>query len=224
MVSIVTLFLTAWVTGSSQDAAKSLSELSSKVKELWPLSVALLFFAYMVGNILRAVPVGAVDQICGWLFRRTARNDFDRALYQASFPYLPMLEKQFGALQINGVVGERCLPPEGTAHTAFNLWKLLLCHRSVAAFEYASELEGRVRLFSGMIWTALLSGALGFVGVLWSLPGHRFHPSWLWIMVGIVIVSVVFALLLGWRLRRVRSEEVLAVFLGVISLSQKTNP
>jgi hypothetical protein len=58
-----------------------------------------------------------------------------------------------------------------------------------------------------MIWVAVPSGILGFFGVIFSRI-HVFHPSWFPIMMGIVIVSLLFVALLGWRFRRVRAEEV----------------
>ena len=224
LVAVVVLFLTACTTGPATSAAQAVRDLSAQVKDQWPLGVTLLFFAYLVGNILRAIPVNIVDRVCGRLFKWTARKGYDLVLYQKGFPYRPMLEEQVSALQENGLLENACLPGEGTEHSTFNLWKLILCDRSPATFDYTQELEGRVRLFSGMIWAAVPSGVLGLLGVLFGSVFKVVHPSWLPVMVGVAVVSLAFVALLGWRLRRVRAEEVLAVFLGIVGLRQKSLP
>jgi hypothetical protein len=91
------------------------------VKDHWPLSVTLLFFAYLVGSFLRAIPVTMADRICGWVFKWTAGKGYGQVLYEGDFPYRSMLDQQLDALQKNGLLQYDSLPVEGTEHTVFNL-------------------------------------------------------------------------------------------------------
>lgn len=230
LVVIVVLLVTALMTGpalNSPDAISSLrpldaiKDVSSLIKDQWPFGLVLFFLAYMAGSILRAIPVNMIDRVCGPLFKWTAARDYDLSLYEEEFPYRPMLQKELEALEKNGLDASLSVPPKKTAHTTFNLWKLMLCDRSPNAFAYSQELEGRVRLFSGMLWGAIAGAVLGAIGFLLSLVGV-FNVGWSLVMGGIAVVSILFFGLLGWRLRRVRAEEVQAVFFGIVNLRLKT--
>jgi hypothetical protein len=219
LTAIASLFMAALIRGPGQNWTEALNNLSNLIKLHWPLSIVLFFFSYLLGNILRAIPVNIVDRICGPIFKKTARNHHDRALYRDNFPYLPMLRQQLLDLQANGLLKRSGLPDSSSAHTTFNLWKMMLCHRAPAMFDYIQDLEGRVRLFSGIIWSALLSSFLAAVGVILSTcPKHPFNSSWLPIMIIIAVLSLMTAGLLGWRLRHVRGEEVYGVYHAVVSL------
>jgi hypothetical protein len=219
LIAIVTLFLTAWINSPRQDSFEALNKLSNLIKAHWPLSIVLFFFSYLLGNILRAIPVNIIDRICGRIFKKTARSYHDCALYKENFPYLPMLRQQLDDLQANGLFKRSGLPNLSSAHTIFNLWKMILCYRAPATFDYLQDLEGRVRLFSGIIWSALLSSFIAAIGAILSIcPKHPLNSSWLPIMIIIAFVSLLLAVLLGWRLRHVRGEEVYGVYHAVVSL------
>ena len=217
LVAVVTIFLTACMVEPSIDAGQAMTAISNQIKNQWPFGVVILLFAYLVGSILRAIPVGAADGFCGYLFKWTAIRGYDHILYVDDFPYGAMLEKQLAALQMNDQFDDVTLPADGTSHTIFNMWKLILCDRSPGIFEYAQDLEGRVRLFSGMIWVAVPSGVLGIIGCFLSRRCGCIHPSWFPIMTGMAVASFLFFFLLGWRLRRVRAEEVQVIFFGIVN-------
>ncbi len=135
-----------------------------------------------------------------------------------------MLRNQLSDLQANGMLKVSGLPDRHQAHTTFNLWKMLLCHRSPTTFEYLLDLEGRVRLFSGIIWSALLSSLIAWIGVILSFcPKHPFDSSWMPIMIVIAVVFILLAGLLGWRLRHARGEEVYEVSHAIVSLLADMN-
>ena len=217
LVAVATVFASAWMSGVNQDAGGALRSLSEQLQSHWPLSVALFFFSYLVGSILRAIPVAFSDRRCGRLFKRDDLPDYERTMYEGDFPYPALLHLQLDALKANGLVPEMTLPVGNTAHPLFNLWKLQLCKRCPAVFAYTQELEGRTRLFSGMIWAFVSNGLLGLLGTILTLFGV-FHLSWLSLMAVMTVVSAGFAALLGWRLRHVRAEEVNAVFFGIVNL------
>ncbi|HTS19963.1 MAG TPA: hypothetical protein VMP11_20475 [Verrucomicrobiae bacterium] len=223
LVTVMVIFGAAYALGPDQSATAAITTLNQEASKQWPMSITMLFFAYMVGNILRAIPVSILDEICGRAFKWTVRggDEYDRLAYQEDFPYVPLLKKQLTQLQENSVLEGVSLPVGLTAHTTFNLWKLTLCDRSPATFDYTQELEGRVRLFSGMIWAALISGVFGVLGAVFSRGTGIFHPSWFLVMTVVAAVSFIFVAVLGWRLRPVRAEEVRVVFLGILHLRLK---
>jgi hypothetical protein len=197
------------------------AQMLTTIAASWPLATFFFFIAYLTGSALRACSVTFVDRYIGSRFKFTASGPFQRALYESNnFPYLPMLEHQLEAIRQNrsglSLQGE-ILPPVQTAHTVFNLWKTLVCGKSTALFEYTQELESRVRLFSGMLWASALalvpSAAIFVVILFWSVS-----PKWLPTMIVLVFSSLLFFIILGWRLRHVRGEEAVMVFLAYLSL------
>jgi hypothetical protein len=219
LVSVIILFMSAWIH-PMVSATDTLRELSENFEKHWSWSVVLLFLSYLIGSFLRAVPVKLTDRFCARAFGSVARDPYDRKLYKMDFPYLAMLSDQLVALQAHGI-GTGTKLPEKFAHTIYNFWKLRLCLRAAPAFAHAQELEARVRLFAGMIWASGATGTLGACGVIASLNASGIHRTWFPIMLGLTLASLICAISLGWRLRRVRGEEVLAVFLGMLNLNEQ---
>lgn len=198
LVVVVTLFLAACITVPTEAAAKTINKLSGAISKNWLPGLTLVLFAYLVGSILRAIPVNLLDEAFAKFFRKRAHG-YDRVLYKRAFPYRPMLKIQLKALQDNGLFTNFNLPEAGTSHTSFNLWKLDLCEESPATFEYTQELESRVRLFSGMIWAAVPSLLFGLFGAalsdhLYTVPGSRIVAM----TVGSVLIISMFVLLFEW--------------------------
>lgn len=188
----------------------------------WPIVVVGVFFAYLIGSVLRAVPVNIADRLCKRLFGWTARDpdSFDGLIYRDHFPYSKMLDFQLQALQKSGIKIRIRWPLEkGTSHTMFNYWKAALCLDTPAAFVYAQELEGRVRLFAGMFWAGILGLLVCTAGVcllLGPLPTSWFGPLLVFVLLSLTIAGV-----FGWRLRRVRADEAVRVFIAFLRLSQR---
>lgn len=183
----------------------------------WFVAGTGLFFAYLIGSVLRAIPVNAADKLCGRLFKFTATQPFDSQIYSARFPYSKMLRAQLEALHKNGVAKNVKSPLEhDSTHTMFNYWKAVLCHRSPESFAYTQELEGQVRLFAGMFWAGVIGLSISLLGTYLcrrSVSTAWFMPLFLFGCLSLVIGGV-----FGWRLRRVRADEVVRVFMALIAL------
>lgn len=217
--------------GQTNSAPAILERLSQSVESHWPLAVGVLFLAFLIGSVLRALPVNLMDNwwnsrwnigIKALIIRSgeaAEKRAYFRALWHDSFPYGAMLELELKALKENRPDLEFRLPPAGTLHSMYNFWKAELCRENVAAFEYTQELEGRVRLFASMCWAAVigLCAAVGGVVLCLSIPRES---GWLILMLVMLVLSALICWIFGSELRRVRGQEVASVFMAYVSLTQ----
>ncbi len=207
---------------------EALGWLSGIIERHWPIAVAGLFLAFLIGNVLRALPVNLLDNWWpGWLATVPRRKEeppervaYHQALWKSPFPYGDMLELELRALKKNHKDLDFAIPEEGTRHTMFNFWKAELCSESGSAFEYTQELEGRVRLFATMFWGALLGLVAGVTGLLLSVS-WLLGPGWALLMASLVFLSALICIVFGSQLRRVRGLEVVCVFFAYVSLCLK---
>lgn len=210
--------------GQNLNARATVVWLSVTIENHWPVAVASFFFAFLVGNMLRALPVNLVDNWSGrwfgWLGTRKKRgktNEYHKALWEDSFPYGKMLELELKALKLNMADLDFSIPPEDTRHSHYNFWKAEICRESTAAFEFTQELEGRVRLFATMCWAALLGLVAGIVGILLRACG-ALDAGWLHTMFVLSALSALICFVFGSQVRRVRGQEVASVFCAYMSL------
>jgi hypothetical protein len=195
--------------------------LSGAMEKHWSLAAGSLFLAFLVGNVLRALPVNLVDNLSTkWFAILKKADDYHAALWREPFPYGEMLELELKALKQNGLGLNFAIPPEGTRHSMFNFWKAELCRESAAAFEFTQELEGRVRLFATMFWAALLGISAAAITFLLSLFG-TLGPDWKLVGGAILALSAAICVVFGSQLRRVRGQEVAGVFLAYSGLTLK---
>ena len=208
--------------------------------EHWYAIVVVLLLAYLLGSIPRAFPVDRTDGICCRVFwksrccRTLRKNTASRRrsspsyfwglrVIAGTFPYHSVLRATLHVLSRHGaipgnlqmpVIPERNLPG---AVTLFDFWKVTVCARSPDAFSFIQSLEGRVRLFVGIIW----AGAFGVLGSLTALIGCGIRSDvGLWFCVSALTLtfSTVLVVLFGRRLRFVRAEEAVHVFLAFLAL------
>lgn len=210
--------------GAAVNAWVRLLSIVEKASSPWPMVIGIILLSYLIGTIPRAVPVNRADKICKYLFKWLQREGYVRFLYEDHFPFRRVLEKQLTALQSNGFANSIKIPKEGTTHSLFNFWKMIVCEQSPAAFAFTQGLEARVRLFSGMIWAGVAGIVVSLSGILWCgvAAGALTYP-WLSPMLTLFIVSTVIALMFGLRLRVVRGDEVVYLFLAYIVLAQGPN-
>jgi hypothetical protein len=195
-------------------------QILSDLSKDWFVAGAGLFFAYLIGSVLRAIPVRVADEFCGRLFKITAKGPFEDQIYSSKFPYSNMLGKQLEALHNNGVA-KSFKPPlkDGSTHTMFNYWKAILCHHSPDSFAYGQELEGQVRLFAGMFWAGVIGFLISAIGLF--LCRRSISTDWFTPLILSGSLSLVIGGVFGWRLRRVRADEVVRVFLAFIASVHK---
>jgi hypothetical protein len=231
--------------GQKPSAYETLRWLSENVEKHWPVAVASLFLAFLIGNMLRALKVNGVDDLWkNWWFEGLRKrfkypknNDspYIVVLLKGSFPYPEMLKAELKELNKSRPEKERLVLKENlqdldftllsgekeitheTWHSAYNFWKAELCRESAAAFEYTQELEGRVRLFATMFWASLLGLLAGVIGVLLG-TASLLVSGWEMVMLFMAILSASICFIFGSQLRRVRGQEVAAVFLAYVSL------
>lgn len=186
----------------------------SKYFDRWPVPAAGAFFAYLIGCVLRAIPVSIADNLCGKVFKIIAREGYETDLYSGEFPYCTMLEGQLKVLQVNGVeTGIEVPSCERSAHTMFNYWKATLCQFAQESFVLTQELEGQVRLFAGMFWSGVVGFSAIVAGVVF-VPG-LVSSTWFTPLSVYGLLSLTVGVVFGWRLRRVRGDEVRGVFLAL---------
>ena len=120
--------------GPDWQSVERLRTIAKTLTQYWPLTIVILFSSYLLGSILRVYPVNPADRMAAFLFARFARNRWTRLVYEANFRYRPMLDATLEALTKNGMGLDETLPPDGTSHTMFDVWKLRLCEEGRAGF------------------------------------------------------------------------------------------
>jgi len=230
------LIIAYWGHHHHSGVRESLRYASHIIKDYWPMAVGLLFAAFLIGNALRALPVDRIDDFCGkqWIrwfsrfFRRPDKSPEQKALHdklqEGTFPFHGKLRLDLqaikGALKDDLKNLDDMLLPNETRHSLFHFWKAELCLENELGFEYAQQLEGRVRLFATM---AYASGAGIFAGIIGMLAWMccLLDSSWGVVMFGLLAVSVLIFLIFGVQLRQVRGQEVAGVFSAYVALILK---
>lgn len=188
--------------------------------DYWPLSILVIFAAYLLGNILRAVPVNLSDKICRRWFRRTVPLK-KRFFFDSKFPYKKLIKEYVETLPKYGILPNKFLPNDKeidamehyVLHTIFNYFKLVLCTGAPDAFAYIQEFESRVRLFSGMFWAGLVGIFTNIILTVHVLFNNNFE-IWREFIVVYFIISLILVLLFGRQLPRVRGQEAVHVYLA----------
>ncbi len=252
LVGCCGLVYAAWSSGNPDlTPPGAVRWLGSEIEGHWPIAVAALFVAFLIGNLLRALPVNGVDNLWQtwwswkrkWLdvlrrrLRKPKKKDtpYESALRASWFPYPEMLLLELESMKKSILLlyplvhqeiqrelefahlTKDCARLPEIWHSTYNCWKAELCRESADNFEYTQELEGRVRLFASMIWASMLGFLVGFVGLLPKLGNHLGTNRVIFILT-ILIPSAVISFIFGSYLRRVRGQEVAAVFIAHVML------
>jgi hypothetical protein len=205
--------------GHATTAWQRLEPLVETVSANWPLAIVLLFSTYLLGSIPRAMSVSRLDE--GWPKRIgrifAKRETWTRRLYDDEFPYRGALQLTLNALKENKIAEGQSISREGTSHTMFNFWKMVLCCNASEAFAYLQNLEERVRLFAGMI----RAGVFGLLGTIALLIACVFSAEtrnvWLVPTAGLCAISLVMIVTFSRYLRPLRGWEVNHVFLAYVA-------
>ncbi|MCP4601206.1 MAG: hypothetical protein GY847_11895 [Proteobacteria bacterium] len=170
--------------------------------------------SYLVGNIMRILPVKWPDAWCGWIFGKLLRSR--KELYEEgeTFPYPKALKRRFDRLGGQKVFNLPEAPTEKEGlYVVFNYWKIILCKESPELFACTQVLEARVRMFVGIIWATGVGVILG--GVQFIIPGTRVW--WEPLLLSSLISFAIFLLFL-LLLREARNEEARTVFFSYLAL------
>jgi hypothetical protein len=177
----------------TESAWSSLEPLVHLTHDKPSVIILILFCAYVLGSILRAVPVTKSENfICD------NKNEF---------PYGKTVKEMFDSIKTHHRLThvETELIPEltnGLPKHVYNCWKDIVCVCSPEGFAFFQEFEARTRFFAGMF----LAGCIGIVcAPLTSLVvGSILYKPALYLF----IVSVIITLLYGRNLQHVRMQEV----------------
>ena len=108
-------------SGQKPPAHEVLGWLSGVMEHHWPVAVVVLFLAFLIGNVLRALPVNLLDnrwpgRYATLFYQRKEppeRSAYHRALWGSPFPYGEMLELELKALRNNWPDLQITIPVEG---------------------------------------------------------------------------------------------------------------
>lgn len=171
----------------------SLDPLIQLTHERPSIILLILFSAYLLGSVLRSVPVSFSEKMM--------------CLTGERFPYQE---------SIKGIIdGIKCNPEASKINTEYipdiskdmniqiyNYWKDIVCIGSPEGFSNYQEFEARTRFFAGMF----LAGLMGMLAALLALviAGDIFYMPAIYLLILSIILSATY----GTNLRRVRIQEV----------------
>jgi hypothetical protein len=180
--------------------------LSDHVKKEPALLIFVLFACYLIGNIIRAIPVHLAERSIPPFANR--------------FPFCKHLKEV--AKSLTDLAEASNLTPEkmpdisnGISREVYLYWMKVLCINSADGFEYIQTFETRVRLFAGMIWASWIGLICGTYTLLIALHTYPYAG------IGVLLASMSMLLTFGVNFRRVRKQESEALFLTYTALLQK---
>ena len=169
-------------------------QLSSDMYDYPLLSLFVLFASYLIGNVLRALPVY-------WAVKTLPP-------YSAKFPNPEILKEVVDTIEENHQAtmikkSNKKLPDlsKGVPMHVYNYWKDILCLKTPEGFQYYQNFETRVRFFTGMVWAAW-TGVAGSIYIMIARSDF-FHG----VGFPLLIISFVLLIAFGANIRRVRRQE-----------------
>ncbi len=187
-----------------------LNSISDSISENLVYLIFIFFAAYLIGSVLRAIPV--------WLAEKIVRP---RA--PSNFPYPDVLSYVLMELkhhEIHSGINDEVFPDfEGTfSPRVFDFWKHQLCVNSKDGFLFYRSFETRSRFFAGIVWASYIGVLFGII--ICSSP-INFHPI---NSLGgpILYFSLILAIAFGYNFRRIRRQEVHALLLAYLSLEKRS--
>ena len=192
------------------------------ISDFWPLSILFVFAAYLIGAVMRAVPVNSADGACRRLFRRTIPTKNDRRkMYEEAFPYRSLLKyyitsfKKYNLVPNNFILDENDIGQISNLklHNLFIHFKNCLCSKSPDIYSTVKEFESRVRLFSGMF----IAGICGLILVSCLLVIVLLNESvaiWWPFVLTTAFTSLLLILAFGRQLPKARKQEAMHVYLA----------
>ncbi len=169
--------------------------------------VFVLFAAYLLGNLVRAIRVEWAERML--------------PPFTGGFPYPDVLRDAVQTLSDNAAATrlDKIQLPDltnGVPLPVYNYWKDALCVGTAMGFDYFQTFETRMRFFTGMLWA-------GWTGLLGSLVialrcQTLTHPAGLTMFV----LALVILLMFGLNFRRVRRQEARALLLLFVAYQQNS--
>ncbi len=191
-------FAAANVQSSQQTLWAFLSNFAVQIQNAPLLLLFLLLGSYLLGSVLRALPVNWVERLV--------------PPFGVQFPYPTVIEDvlktflQNQSLTGHDVTSIPSINGQLPMHV-FNFWKDVLCVSSPGAFEYYQTFETRVRLFAGLTWASS-------VGVLCAgVAAVRLETVSSPLALAIFLLSAMMLVAFGLNFRRVRRQEVRVLFM-----------
>lgn len=199
---------TGSATASPPSLWKVLEDLSSEVGKYPALLVFIIFGAYLLGSILRALPVGYVERMIPPFRTKFPHADRLREVRET-------LKKHDKAAMIDPHL-LITLPDDDLPMHVYNYWKDVLAVCSPEGFQHYETFETRVRFFGGIFWAALFGIASSLYLTVQS-PAFFPHPT------GgpLFIISAVLLLSFGSQFRRIRKQEAGALLMIFTAYHQR---
>jgi hypothetical protein len=178
--------------GSSQALWSLVLELVASTSRNPTSVLGILFTAYLLGSILRAIPVSYAERMMQWK--------------KSEFPYKEnisaLIDNATKYCEASGIKKDDLpLHDRDTTAIIFNYWKDVLCVNSPNAFDNYREFEARTRFFAGMF----LSGFAGIITSVAAFVKYGLHsPAVLYLFITSLIIAIVF----GKGIKTVRKQEV----------------
>lgn len=187
----------------------------------WLLAIIFIIIGYLVGILIRSIRVNYADELSKKIFSKFDTRKSGKNLYESEFPYPVMLEKIKKGLVDFKLIRDIKLP-KNDLHDVYLFWKIMICSELPEVFDYIYTMESTVRLFAGMFWAGLLGiiGSLSiFVGCIFSFD--IIGVVWWKFNIYMLVISVTISIMFGGNIRRVRRQEVQAVFNAYLVLKEK---
>lgn len=230
---ILCIFLFIIFAVTTEKPISIINQLKEFPNVFWvPLTLLLLLTSYVFGSIPRAFSVTMTDNFCCKIFYTKKRvkkllSGYKKELRRELFPYPRALRHQLKALAKAKILKNRTknpnrrkirLPddndPNGIA--LFDYWKDVLLMRAPDTSPLIESLEARSRFFVGMFWASFLGTISGIILMAVCLLRNGFKDYWFILVACFVLISILFFMLFGVRLRSVRGEEARHVFFSYL--------
>jgi hypothetical protein len=161
-----------------------------------PLVVLLAFGAYLIGSLVRIVPLKAVERVI--------------PPGKVLFPHVVEVRRFINTLKEEATAAchEVSLGPtigNSLSQHVFNHWKNAVCLRSADGFRYYQSFESRSRMFAGMFWAGLVGILCAIITICRTVPNVSRAG------VELMVLSLAIVVCFGSQFRRVRVQEAVVL-------------
>lgn len=208
----VHIFYTAYYQFNGEHALASansfwdiLFHFSTSLYEKPSMLLFIFFASYLLGTVLRAIPVRFTESLI--------------PPFHSRFPYPDALNNVLATLRANKTLiryNEDFFPAqiEHVHMNVFNYWKNLLCLKALAVFHHYKSFENRSRFFAGMILSSLAA-------TIASIIMNFVNQSCSSVYIPLFVLSGTLFTIFGVNFRRIRRQEAEALFTMYIAFLQE---
>jgi hypothetical protein len=188
------------VLNMGEDSYNLMSQIAllSKSTTTNPSSLLLILFcSYLLGSILRAIPVSFSEAL---IHRK-----------KSEFPYEDKLKEMITEIQKHSPVSQvnpELLPSvdHEITKSSYNYWKDVICVNTPEAFVHYQEFEARTRYFSGMFLSGVVGVLIGVAALIYTLISYG--TAYYLVSLSLILLSAIIASSFGCNLQRIRLQEV----------------